>query len=65
MLKKLRIALIYSDLVAKTLNANHHMHNLYANFVNILGFYKKFSINLVNEKRDSSFDVIIFLILSQ
>ncbi|MBQ6078673.1 MAG: IS982 family transposase, partial [Muribaculaceae bacterium] len=36
MFKKLRISLIYSNLVViKTLNSNHRMHNLYANFVRI------------------------------
>ncbi|MBO5541247.1 MAG: IS982 family transposase, partial [Muribaculaceae bacterium] len=36
MFKKLRISLIYSNLVVtKSLNSNHRMHNLCANFVKI------------------------------
>ena len=50
MLKESCISLIFSNLVVlKSLNSNHHMHNLYANFVKILGVCKKFSANLVNE----------------
>ena len=51
MFKKLRISLIYSNLVViKSLNSNHRMHNLYANFVRILGVCKRFSKDLVNDK---------------
>ena len=51
MLKKLHISLIFSNLVVvKTLNSNHRMHNLYANFVKILGVCKQFAQDLVNEK---------------
>ena len=50
MFKKLHISLIYSNLVVtKSLNSNHRMHNLYANFVKILDVCKSFSTNLVNE----------------
>ena len=50
MFKKLCISLICSNLVVtKTLNSNHRMHNLYANFVKILDVCKRFSKNLVNE----------------
>ena len=49
--QKLCISLIYSNLVVtKSLNSNHRMHNLYANFVRILGVCKRFSQDLVNEK---------------
>ncbi len=45
MFKKLRISLIFSNLVViKTLNSNHRMHNLYANFVRILEVCKRFSV---------------------
>ena len=51
MFKKLRISLIFSNLVViKTLNSNHRMHNLYANFVRILEVCKRFSQDLVNDK---------------
>lgn len=50
MFKKLHISVIYSNLVVtKTLNSNHHMHYLYANFVRIFDICKSFSTNLVNE----------------
>ena len=50
MFKKLYISLIFSNLVVtKSLNSNHRMHNLYANFVKILDVCKSFSTNLVNE----------------
>ena len=53
MFKKFRISLISSNLVvAKTLNPNHHMHYLYANFVIILDVCKSFSTNLVKELGD-------------
>ena len=43
MFKKLYISLIYSNLVVtKSLNSNHRMHNLYANFVKILDVCKSF-----------------------
>lgn len=46
----MRMSLIYSNIVvAKTLNPNHRMHNLYANFAKILDVCKSFSTNLVNE----------------
>ena len=48
--KKLRISLIFSNLVAiKTLNPNLRMHNLYANFVKIPDVCKSFSKKLVKE----------------
>ena len=51
MFKKLLISLIYSNLVVTTsLNSNHRMHNLYANFVRILGVCKRFPQDLVNDK---------------
>ena len=51
MFKKLRISLICSNLVVtKSLNSNRRMHNLYANFVRILGVCKRFSKDLVNDK---------------
>ena len=51
MFKKLRISLIFSNLVViKTLNSNHRMHNLYANFVRILEVCKRFSQDLVSDK---------------
>ena len=51
MFKKLRISLIYSNLVVtKSLNSNHRMHNLCANFVRILEVCKRFSQDLVNDK---------------
>ena len=51
MFKKLRISLIFSNLVViKTLNSNHRMHNLYANFVRILEVCKQYSQDLVNDK---------------
>ena len=50
MFEALCISLISIDLVVvKTLNSNHRMHNLYANFVKILDVCKSFSNNLVNE----------------
>ena len=53
MFKKLRISLIFSNLVAiRTLNSNHRMHNLYANFVRILEVCKQYSQDLVNDKGD-------------
>ena len=49
MSKKLRISLIFSNLVVlKSLSSNHRMHNLYTKFVKILGICKQFSNNLVN-----------------
>ena len=51
MFKKLRISLICSNsVVIKTLNSNHRMHNLYANFVRILEVCKQYSQDLVNDK---------------
>lgn len=51
MFKKLRISLIFSNLVVvKTLNSNHCMHSLYANFVRILEVCKQYSLDLVNDK---------------
>lgn len=51
MLKKLRISLIFSNLVVN-LEATKitAMHNLYANFVKILEACKHFSKDLVNGK---------------
>lgn len=49
--KKLRISLIFSNLVVlKSLSSNHRMHNLYTKFVKILGICKQFSNNIVNEQ---------------
>ena len=49
MSKRLRITLIFSNLVvSKSLSSNHRMHNLYTKFVKILGICKQFSDNLVN-----------------
>ncbi len=43
MFEALCISLISIDLVVvKTLNSNHRMHNLYANFVKILDVCKSF-----------------------
>jgi len=51
MYKKLRISLIFSKLVViKLITSNHHIHNLYTKFIKILGIYKQFSNNLVNEQ---------------
>jgi len=36
--------------VIKTLNSNHRMHNLYANFVRILEVCNQYSQDLVNDK---------------
>lgn len=50
MLKKLRISLIFSNLVVvKLLSSNHRMHNLYTKFVKILEICKQFSNKFVNE----------------
>ena len=50
MFKKLRISLIFSNLVMiKTLNSNHRMHNLCANFVRILEVCKQYSQDLVSD----------------
>ena len=41
--------LIYRILViTDAINSNHRMHNLYANFVNILEVCKKYSVDLEN-----------------
>jgi len=51
MFKKVQMSLVFNDLVvAKTFNANHRMHNLYANIAKILDASKIFSNNLVNEQ---------------
>lgn len=51
MIKKLRISLIFSNLVVtKSLSSNRHIHNLYTKFVKILEICKQFSENLVNER---------------
>ncbi|MGM9705915.1 MAG: IS982 family transposase, partial [Prevotella sp.] len=51
MLEKLRISLIFSNLVVtKLLNLNHRMHNLYTKFTKILEICKQFSNKFVNEK---------------
>lgn len=51
MFKKLRISLIFSNLVVlKLLSSNHRMHNLYTKFVKILEICKQFSYKFVNEK---------------
>lgn len=50
MFKKLRISLIFINLVlSKSLSLYHRMHNLYTKFVKILEICKQFSHNLVNE----------------
>ena len=55
MSKKLRISLIFSNLVVlKSLSSNHRMHNLYTKFVKILGICKQFSDNLVNAQGNVS-----------
>ena len=51
MSKKLRISLIFGNLVvAKLLNTNPRMHNLYTKFAKILEICKQLSDKLVNEK---------------
>ena len=51
MIKKLYILLIFSNLmVAKLLNTNHHMHNLFTIFAKFLEICKEFSKEIVNEK---------------
>lgn len=53
--KKLRISLIFSNLVVfKSLSSNHRMHNLYTKFVKILEICKQFSENLVNAQGNMS-----------
>lgn len=48
--KKLRISLIFSNLVVTNLlNSNHRMHNLYTKFTKILEICKQLSKNLVND----------------
>lgn len=50
MVKKLRMLLIFSNLVVtKLLNTNSRMHNLYAKFIKILEICKQFSDEFVKE----------------
>ena len=51
MSKKLRISLIFGNLVvAKLLNTNPRMHNLYTKFAKILEICKQLSDKLVRSK---------------
>ena len=59
MFKKLRMSLIFSNLVAsKLLSSNHRMHNLYTKFVKILEIFKQFSNKFVNENGNSLAELI-------
>lgn len=51
MFRKFYISMIYSNLATiKTMNSNHRMHNLHANFARILEVCKQYSEDLVKDK---------------